>query len=336
MRDLILQEIEKNRIANSILSGILAGIIVGILTGYAVGIIIGTVAGILAGIFIAIIISNSVGTVLGPVVALVVVVLVGIIVRMLVVNKLDNAIGEVMGTIFGIIAGIISSFLYIFLTVVLNKLLEITGRKASISQYTNIALIFTLKRNKLLNYLFLPFISLLIGYLFYIIRKPIQEQKIIAAIEEKVIDKLKLIREAQIAYMSVNGEYAERWDKLIDFVENGKFYITERKERIFSLTYGGDSIVIEKDTLAVVLVRDSLFSKEKYPDFDPVTLPLIPESNGKKFDLFADRISKSGVLIEVFEVRDSDPVNPKRKRNNNENALKVGSMTDVTTAGNWE
>ncbi|MCH8316884.1 MAG: hypothetical protein IIA88_00060 [Bacteroidetes bacterium] len=194
---------------------------------------------------------------------------------------------------------------------------------------------FTLKRNKLLSYLFLPFISLLIGYLFYIIRKPIQEQKIIAAIEEKVIDKLKLIREAQIAYMSVNDEYAENWDKLIDFVENGNFYIIEKKEHIIPLDYGGDSIFVEKDTLDIKPVRDSLFSKEKYPDFDPVTLPLIPESNGKKFDIFADRISKSGVLIEVFEVRDSDPVNPKRRRNNNENALKVGSRTDVTTAGNW-
>ncbi|MBW8051561.1 MAG: hypothetical protein FVQ77_14725 [Cytophagales bacterium] len=336
MRDLILQEIEKNRMANSILSGILAGIIVGIPTGNAVGILIGTVSGILAGIFVAIIISNSVGTVLRPAVALVVVVLVGVIAGMLVVNKLDSVISEVMGTIFGIIAGIISPFLYIFLTVILNKLLEKTEGKASISKYTNIALIFTLKRNKLLSYLFFPFILLICCYLIYIIIKPIQEQKLIEAIEEKVIDKLKLIRDAQIAYMSVNGEYAERWDKLIDFVKNGNFYITERKERIITFTYGADSIVVEKDTLAVVPVRDSLFSKEKYPDFDPVTLLLIPESSGKKFDIFADRISKSGVLVEVFEVRDSDPVNPKRRRNNSENALKIGSMTDVTTSGNWE
>ena len=33
----------------------------------------------------------------------------------------------------------------------------------------------------------------------------------------KIIDKLKLIRSAQIAYQSVKGEYTSDWDELINF-----------------------------------------------------------------------------------------------------------------------
>jgi hypothetical protein len=56
----------------------------------------------------------------------------------------------------------------------------------------------------------------------------------------------------------------------------------------------------------------------------------------KKFDIFADKINRSGVWIDVFEVKDVSPVNPERRKNNNEKALRVGSRTDVTIAGNWE
>jgi hypothetical protein len=41
-------------------------------------------------------------------------------------------------------------------------------------------------------------------------------------------------------------------------------------------------------------------------------------------------------MVDVFEVKDVAPVNPVRKKNNNEKALKIGSRVDVTTSGNWE
>jgi hypothetical protein len=37
-----------------------------------------------------------------------------------------------------------------------------------------------------------------------------------------------------------------------------------------------------------------------------------------------------------FEIRDPDPINPKRRLNNKEKALRVGSRTDSSTSGNWE
>jgi len=42
------------------------------------------------------------------------------------------------------------------------------------------------------------------------------------------------------------------------------------------------------------------------------------------------------VQVDVFEVRDPDPINPKRRADNNDKALRVGSRSEVTSTGNWE
>ena len=74
----------------------------------------------------------------------------------------------------------------------------------------------------------------------------------------------------------------------------------------------------------------------KYPNITDISrLPIIPGS-GKKFIIYANKILKSGVPVDVFEVKDSDPINPARRANHNENALRVGSRDEVTTSGNWE
>jgi hypothetical protein len=41
-------------------------------------------------------------------------------------------------------------------------------------------------------------------------------------------------------------------------------------------------------------------------------------------------------MVFVFELTDSDPINPQRRANNNEKALRVGSKEEVSTSGNWE
>jgi pyruvate/2-oxoglutarate dehydrogenase complex dihydrolipoamide acyltransferase (E2) component len=66
-------------------------------------------------------------------------------------------------------------------------------------------------------------------------------------------------------------------------------------------------------------------------------LALIPESKtNAKFELFAGKVIKGNVTVDVFEAKDTQPVNPLRRKNKNENALKVGSRTEVSVAGNWE
>ena len=162
----------------------------------------------------------------------------------------------------------------------------------------------------------------------------IEQEKIINSVEAKVINKLMQIRDAEISYQVANGAFTSDWDKLVNFVDTGSIYITDRRETIIRLDYGADSVVIEIDTLGSVLVKDSLFSS----NFDVSELPLVPNSD-KKFLLWADKINKSGVMIDVIEVVDPNPADPSRKEDNeikNRKPLRFGSRTDITTAGNWE
>jgi len=53
-------------------------------------------------------------------------------------------------------------------------------------------------------------------FLFSRIKFAIDEEKRIANHEAAVIAKLSLIRNAEIAYLSVNGEYASNWDSLAE------------------------------------------------------------------------------------------------------------------------
>jgi hypothetical protein len=177
-------------------------------------------------------------------------------------------------------------------------------------------------------------------YLYYSINSSIQEEKRIKRGEERIIERLKMIRSAQEAFQTVNGRYTSDWDKLLAFIDSGSFYITERTETIITLDYGADSTYVEIDTLGTVQVKDSLFNARKYPNFNLAQLPYVPGVTPPvKFEMFADKITKSGVKVDVVEVWNPKPINPERSAEselNSRKPLRFGSRTSVTTAGNWE
>ena len=177
-------------------------------------------------------------------------------------------------------------------------------------------------------------------YLYNSIDSSIQESERIVKMEARIIEQLKMIREAEIAYLSVNGQYTSDWDKLIAFVDTGEFYITERKEFIKTLAYGADSSWVEIDTLGTVPVMDSLFTKDKWPRFNLSTLVYVPGVEPPtKFSVWADKIDKSGVKVNAIEVFNPSPINPARDEESEyqtRKPLRFGSRTSVTTSGNWE
>ncbi len=179
------------------------------------------------------------------------------------------------------------------------------------------------------------FVSIGLAYfLISGISHDIEQEKLIKSVEAKVIDKLKQIRSAEISYQVANGVFTSDWGKLLSFVDTGTIYITERIETVHTLEYGADSISVQIDTLGSVPVKDSLFSA----DFDFTQLPFVPNSD-KKYLIWADKINKSGVMVDVLEVVDPAPFDPSRREDNeikNRKPLRFGSRTDVTTAGNWE
>ncbi|AFL84855.1 hypothetical protein Belba_2291 [Belliella baltica DSM 15883] len=176
-----------------------------------------------------------------------------------------------------------------------------------------------------------------LGYMLYnSVDSVVEKEKEIARTEARIIEKLQMLRDAQIAYVASNGEYAGNWNDLKKFIEEGQIWLIQRSETTKLLDYGKEEITVTFDTLGSVNVIDSLFNESKYPDFNLEALNVVPGSGGKTFEFFSDKIERNQREIPVFEIKDPDPINPKRRLNNKEKALRVGSRTDSSTSGNWE
>ena len=191
--------------------------------------------------------------------------------------------------------------------------------------------------NKTLFIVFLITAAAASVYLWNTIDSSIKQSERIANAENAVIEQLKIIRQAELAYISVNGQYTSDWDKLADFIVNGEFYLTERTETIIALAYGAEEVTVNIDTLGTVSVYDSLF--KDMPNFDVSRLQYVPGYNNVKFKAIASKVDKSGIMVDVIEVWNPKPVSPDRDEDSEyttKKPLRFGSQFNVTTSGNWE
>ena len=167
----------------------------------------------------------------------------------------------------------------------------------------------------------------------------------------KVIDRLKDIRSAQIAHKDVNGFYANNFDSLVSFIDNGIFTLIEKRDSSYleyNRTYRIDMLkeVEIVDTLGFVSVRDSLFGNtESYKMMAKVPI----DGTDSEFSIKADIIDKNGYQVPVFEVKvkkdivlfdqNKDLLDQENKVISvdavNGPEIILGSMTDVSTSGNW-
>ena len=194
-----------------------------------------------------------------------------------------------------------------------------------------------MEKNKIYTYSTLLLAVLLAGYLINSIKTSIDEEERISTMEAKIIEKLKLIRNAQIAFESVKGQYTSDWDRLINFIDSGNIYLIQRREETILLEYGAEETTLYLDTIGSISVIDSLFSN--IPNFSSKSLPAVPGIENATFKMWSGKIEKGGVLVNVVEVRNPKPVDLNRKESNEANIhkpLRFGSRISITTAGNWE
>ena len=165
-----------------------------------------------------------------------------------------------------------------------------------------------------------------------------------------VIEKLKDIRDAELAYKQVNGKFTGDFDALVKFIDTGKYTIVQRKDSSIvdvemTKKFGGvtmmkDIVVI--DTLGYVPVKDSLFgADQRYK-----TMMNVPVGKpGAKFDLQAgmlDNIPVFEASVDKSIILDGEDTNLIAKEKQvvsvdgvNGPKLSVGSMSEVKTNGNW-
>ena len=195
-------------------------------------------------------------------------------------------------------------------------------------------------------------VCVLLGYMIYrSVTGPIEFDEIKKERYAEVIDRLKDIRNAQEAYKSVNGRFSNDFESLIKFVDTGKYVITTQRDSSYmeyDKNYGIDMLKEVKiiDTLGYIPVRDSLFAgSERYKD-----LMKVPHAtNNETFTMKADFLEQSGYRAPVFEAKvaksvilSDQPADLLTRENAqvsveevNGNEIKVGSLTKVSTSGNW-
>ncbi len=105
-------------------------------------------------------------------------------------------------------------------------------------------------------------ISIYLGYYLYSgVQKTVDDRKMIETKEMAVIEKLKMIREAEIVFREVNGRYTSNWDSLSNFIKNGQVAIVERREELIQKEYGGEEVIVHIDTLGFTSARERIFKQ---------------------------------------------------------------------------
>ncbi len=167
-----------------------------------------------------------------------------------------------------------------------------------------------------------------------------------------VINRLKDVRNAQIAHKDVKGYYANNFDSLVSFIDNGLFTLTEEKDssylaydRIYRIDMLREVRIVRE--LGKVSVKDSLFKDND--SYKQMAFIPIKGKEHEKFSISADIIDKNGYEAHVFEVKVKKDVilydlnKDLLKQENkvisvdgvNGSEIVLGSMTQVSTSGNW-
>ena len=207
---------------------------------------------------------------------------------------------------------------------------------------------------KLVIQLLLWIVIGVLGYLtFNAVYEPIEFNKVKEARYQKVIDKLKDIRKAQLAHKQVTGVFAGDFDNLIKFIDIAENTVTQRRDttildEVHKKTYGVDQYKSKTivDTLGYVPVKDSIFkNSSRYKE-----MMYVPTTDKKaKFEIESGKIRKNDTEISVFEVKvskdvilsdlDKDLLMQEKQVISvdgvNGEYIQIGSMTEINTNGNW-
>jgi hypothetical protein len=161
------------------------------------------------------------------------------------------------------------------------------------------------------------------------------------------VQKLKDLRQVQIAYKKVNHTYSNNFESLIDFLENDSMAIVKAIGETPDTLTDAQALelgIISRDT-AYVLAKETVFDEaylssrnEKFP-LDLSVLTSVPHSD-ENYLVDAGMVEKGKVVVQVFEISTTygavfSGLDAENKSFELSNLLKVGSMDEASLNGNW-
>jgi len=197
--------------------------------------------------------------------------------------------------------------------------------------------------NNVIKVVLLVVIIILAFLVFESVMRPVRFNQDVNKRSNTVIQQLKDIRTAQMAYRNIYGSYTNSFDTLLTFLNEGFIPVVKMVPDPEDTTYTRTI----RDTIGYIPVVDSLYGTR--PNFRVEALRYIRYSDNVEFDMDAGTIERGGVAVNVFEasahfnvfLKDLNRqmvVNLVAARNQLERfpGLKVGSMVDASLDGNWE
>ena len=200
----------------------------------------------------------------------------------------------------------------------------------------------------------LGIISIVLAYfLFEGIMKPQRFESLKTQKETEVVNRLKDIRTAQLAYRSVHGKFCSTLDSLVLFLETGQLPTVRRVGEIPEEMTEAEALrrrLIRRDTVFTD-AYSVLFPDHPNKEAHLAALKYIPFTNRtKEFTLETGFTKRSEIDVPVIEVSAhlSDYMIEPEYRQLVINAIKraqdmnrfpgrkFGSISDPQTEGNWE
>ena len=180
-------------------------------------------------------------------------------------------------------------------------------------------------------------------FLYESIMRPVRFNAAVKVREDVVIARLIDLRTSEQFFKRQYNRYTSNFDSLITFLKTGEIpevrMIPDPNDTTFTKTIS--------DTLGYVKVADSLFAKR--PDFDINSLRFIPFTNMETFEIASGYVDRGGIKVGVYEVKAhyntflkgldrQYVINLIKSKEDLEKfpGLKVGSMEEPSTDGNWE
>lgn len=190
------------------------------------------------------------------------------------------------------------------------------------------------KQIRMVILIVLAVVSLALTYVDYkAIKDPLDFQAEKDKRYSHVIQNLKDIREVQMKYKEKYGKFTGSLDTLMTFLKKDSLLVIKSiGTRPDTLTeqQAIEMNIIKKDTTKVP-AGSSIFNeeylKERKVPFYLDSLPYVPYTS-MAFEMQAGFVERGRVKVPVFMVVDAAPYDIY-------DVLKVGSMTDPSTAGNW-
>jgi hypothetical protein len=210
---------------------------------------------------------------------------------------------------------------------------------------------------KLVLQLLLWLVIIFLGWKLYnSVNGPVEFNKAKEVRYTKVIKNLKDIKAAEMAYNEITGKFTGNFDSLVRFIDTAQFANVERrdtsyadvaKNKAFGIDEGYFIEDIILDTLGFTPVKEALFNGDEKRYRTMMNIPI--EGIDAKFELQAGKLDKSGAIYSVFEAKvskdvilkglDEDLIVQEKQvvsvEGVNGPSIKVGSMTEVNTSGNW-